>query len=96
MPKKLVWTEAQDLQIRRMRAEGHSWDQIADRMDMNRWTVIERGRRIGARLPPPGSTPAPADPERPAMQAGDPVSWGAITEGTVLAGRVYVRAPVRR
>ena len=49
MPRKLVWTAAQDTQIRRLRAEGASWDTIAAILGFTRWTVIERGRRIGAR-----------------------------------------------
>ena len=29
MPKKIIWTDAQDAQIRRLRTEGASWDAIA-------------------------------------------------------------------
>ena len=31
----------------------------------------------------------PGQADRPALPAGHPVSWGAITEGTVLAESVY-------
>ena len=55
MPKKLIWTDAQDTQIRRLRMEGASWDMIATILGLARWTTIERGRHIGAR-PPPGSS----------------------------------------
>jgi hypothetical protein len=48
MPRRLLWTEAQDSQIRRLRTEGASWDTIAAVLGMARWTVIDRGRRIGA------------------------------------------------
>lgn len=56
MPRKIDWTEGQDMMIRRMRAESASWDVIAVAVGVTRWTVIERGRRLGARLPPPTSS----------------------------------------
>lgn len=89
MPKKLTWTDAQDIQIKRLRAEGASWDTISASLGITRWTVIERGRRIGARRPPPDFAPPSEDPARPAMAAGDHRSWGAITQGTVLEGVPY-------
>jgi hypothetical protein len=89
MPRKLPWTEAQDAQLRRLRAEGATWDVIADLLCMTRWAVIERGRRIGARLPPPDFVPPPEDPARASLPAGHPSSWGAITQGTVLEGTPY-------
>src|SRR3954467_14782429 len=67
MPKKIEWTEAQDLKIKRMRAENASWDCIATAIGVTRWTVIERGRRLGARLPPADFVPIAEDPERPAL-----------------------------
>lgn len=89
MPAKLNWTDAQDGQLRRLRAEGATWDHIAIELGLTRWSVIERGRRIGARLPPPEHVPPPEDPERDALPAGDPRSWSAITGGTVLEGVPY-------
>ena len=89
MPKKLTWTDARDSQIKRLRAQGATWDMIAAALNVTRWTAIDRGRRIGARPPPPDFTPEPEDPERPAMPAGDPRSWGAITNGSVLEGMPY-------
>jgi hypothetical protein len=72
VPKKIVWTEGQDTQIRRLRTEGASWDIIALALGLARWTVIERGRLIGV--------------ERPPLPAGHSGSWGVITHGTVLEG----------
>lgn len=96
MPKRIQWTEAQDLRIKRMRAESASWDTIAEAIGVTRWTAIERGRRIGARLPPPDHEPPAEDPERPALPAGHPATWGAITQGTSLDGMPYpIPAPVR-
>ncbi len=89
MPVKLTWTDAQDTQIRRLRAEGAAWDAIAALLGLTRWSVIERGRRIGARPPPPDTTPRPEDPDREPLPAGHPVSWNALTAGTVLDGTPY-------
>jgi hypothetical protein len=96
MPAKLPWTDAQDTQLRRLRAQGGTWDDIAAILGLSRWSVIERGRRIGAQLPPPEFVPEPEDPEREAMPPGDPRSWGAITAGTVLDGEPYPFPVFRR
>ena len=89
MPKKLVWTDAQDTQLRRLRAEGATWDAVAAFFGVTRGAAIERGRRIGARLPPADFVPPPEDPGRDPLPAGHPRSWGAITQGTVLEGEPY-------
>ncbi len=89
MPEKLHWTDAQDTQIRRLRSEGASWDAIAAVLGLNRWTVIERGRHIGASRPPREFVPPPEDPGREPLPAGHPRSWGVITSGTVLEGVPY-------
>lgn len=75
-----------------MRLQGASWEDIAAVFGVSRWTAIERGRRIGARMPPAEVVPepeAPEDPEREPMPAGDPRSWNAINAGTVLEGEPY-------
>ena len=89
MAKKMQWTEAQDLTIRRMRIEGASWDAISAALGVSRYTAIERGRRIGARRPPPEAVPQPEDPRREPLPAGHPRSWGAINAGTLLEGTPY-------
>ncbi|HEY6434326.1 MAG TPA: AsnC family protein [Acetobacteraceae bacterium] len=89
MPKKLIWTDAQDCRIKRLRAEGASWDAIAAALGITCWTVMQRGRRIGARLPPPGAEPPAEDPFREALPAGHPRSWNAINAGTALEGAPY-------
>jgi hypothetical protein len=89
MPRKVVWTNARDSQIRRLRAEGDSWDTIATVLGFSRWTVIERGHRIGASCPPREFVPAPEDRAREPLPAGHPRSWGVITAGTVLANVPY-------
>ena len=89
MPTKLSWTTAQDAQIRRLRAEGASWDGIAGSLGLSRWSIIERGRRIGARPPPRDFVPPPENPARDPLPAGHPRSWGVLTAGTVLENTPY-------
>ena len=96
MPKKLVWTDAQDTQIKRLRVEGASWDAIAAILGLARWTVIERGRRIGAQRPHHAFVPPPDDPARDPLAAGDPRSWGVINAGTVLESDPYPLPVFRR
>jgi len=96
VPKRIEWTEVQDMKIKRMRAESASWDCIAVAVGVTRWTVIERGRRLGARLPPPDFEPASEDPDRPALPPGHPETWGFIIKGMSLEGMPYpVPVPVR-
>ncbi len=89
MPQKFVWTDAQDTQIRRLRAEGAAWDSIAAMLGLSRWATIDRGRRIGARPPPREFVPPPEDPSRDPLPAGHPRSWDAINAGGVLQGTPY-------
>ncbi len=96
MPKRIEWTEVQDTNIKRMRAESASWDGIAAAIGVTRWTVIERGRRLGARLPPPDFDPPADDPERLALPPGHQETWDVIIKGTSLEGMPYpIPAPVR-
>ena len=89
MPLKLRWTNAQDTRIRQLRAEGATWDAIAAALCLTRSAVIERGRRIGARPPPPEFVAEPEDPHRGPLPAGHPRTWGVLNAGTVLAGEPY-------
>ena len=84
MPYKIDWTPTQDTLIRRLRAGGATWDAIAAALSVSRFTIIERGRRIGACRPPPEIKPPPEDPDRPPLPPGHPNCWGPLTEGTVL------------
>ena len=89
MPHKLVWTDAQDFTIRRMRAEASTWEHIATVMGLHRYTVIQRGRRLGAERPALSFETPPEDLRRDALPAGHPQSWQPITSGTLLDGCVY-------
>ncbi|HBK07840.1 MAG TPA: AsnC family protein [Acetobacteraceae bacterium] len=84
MPRKAVWTEGQDTQIRRLRTEGASWDVIALALGLARWAVIERARSIGAERPPVNAVTVVDESDRASLPAGHPESWGAINRGTAL------------
>jgi hypothetical protein len=89
MRMQVQWTAALDAQLRALRGAGVTWEGVADAMALGRNTVLERGRRIGARRPqkPPPIAEEAAD--RPARPAGHPQTWGLLTEGTVLDGAPY-------
>ena len=89
MPTKFNWTHAQDTRIRRLRGEGLTWDEIAASLGLTRWSVIERGRRIGARPPPLEFVPPAEDLSRGPLPPGHPRTWGAMNVGTVLSDEPY-------
>ena len=84
MPRKTVWTDGQDNQIRRLRTEGASWDAVALALGLARSTVIDHARAIGAEDMPPNANASLDESGRDPMQAGDPASWDAINRGTGL------------
>jgi hypothetical protein len=90
MPQKLIWSAPRDAELKRLRAEGETWDEIARLFGISRNAAIERGRRIGARLPARAPLAAPPQaPDRPPLPPGHPTSWGAIIAGTLLAETAY-------
>ncbi len=89
MPAKLTWNATQDAQIRRLRAEGVSWDSIAASLAVTRWSAIERGRRLDVPRCPARVAPPRDDRDREPLPPGHPVSWNALTAGTVLDGVPY-------
>ena len=84
MPRKTVWTDGQDTQIRRLRTEGAAWDMIALALGLARWTVIERARTIGAERPPAHAATILDESDRQPLPAGHLETWGAINRGTGL------------
>ncbi len=92
MPRKIVWTDGQDAQIRRLRTEGASWDIIASALGLARWTIIERARSIGAERPPANAVTVMDESDREPLPAGHAASWGEINRGTSLED-VPFRAP---
>lgn len=95
MPRNYVWTEGQDMQIRRRRIEGASWETIAAELSLDLAAVMDRARRIGTSGSRPTRGP-PTDPLREPLPAGHPASWGALTSGTVLEGAPYPLRYFRR
>ncbi len=84
------WTQELDERLRALREAGITWDGIAEAMGLGRNTVLERGRKIGARRLRPRPAPVVEEArDRPARQAGHPVTWGLLTAGTVLDGEAY-------
>ncbi len=83
------WSAALDEQLKALREAGLTWDAVAVEMALGRNTVLERGRRIGARKLPSPMPDAVEAADRPARPPGHPVSWGLITAGTVLEGQPY-------
>jgi hypothetical protein len=83
---RLEWTEALDARLRRLRAEGAGWPEIASALAVSADVARERGRRIGARPPTASPEPWADDKRRPPLPSGDPRAWGLLTRGTCLAG----------
>lgn len=99
MPEALTWSQPQDLQLRRMRAEGASWDQIATELRLSRWSVIERGRKFGVskgmnEQVASANEPLLPNPGREPLPAGHHVSWGALISQTTLHGQSYPWPPL--
>ena len=85
-----VWTPTLDGKLLSLRAAGAAWADIALELGLGRYTVVERGRRLGARRAPrTRSLMVVEDRDRPPRAAGHPDSWGLITAGTVLEGQAY-------
>ena len=86
---RLEWTEARDGCLRRLRAEGRGWPDIAAELGVTPEMARERGRRIGVRFPAAPPRASVEDPARRPLPAGHPRAWGLLTEGTVLAGTAW-------
>lgn len=84
------WTPELDGRLRGFRGSGMTWDSIAGAMGLGRNTVLERGRKIGARRALPALPSAPEEArDRAPRQAGHPTTWAMITAGTLLEGEPY-------
>ena len=92
MALKIQWSAHADQQLREMRDHGVTWHMIAAQLQAGRSAVIERARRLG--IPPtPLAASRPAPPpcraDRTCMPPGHPLTWAAITVGTILDGEPY-------
>ncbi len=90
MSEKIVWTEGQDTQIRRLRTEGAPWDIIALLLGLNRAAVIERARHLGVERPPANAATALDEAERAPLPAGHAATWHAINHGTLLEDTAFL------
>ena len=90
MRARTVWTTELDGKLRALRDAGRTWDGIAAEMKLGRNTVLERGRKIGARrVPVQVPQVIEESKDRPARGAGHPACWSLLTDGTPLAGMPY-------
>lgn len=78
--RRVVWTADMNKRLRALRWGGMTWDGIAAAMNMGRNTVLERGRKIGARRQVTLRV-APEPVDRPARCAGHPETWGMLWQG---------------
>ncbi len=88
MRAQIAWSSSLDDRLRDLRWRGLTWDAIAREMQMGRNTVLERGRRLGARRQAVVRA-RQEDADRPARPPGHPLTWGLITAGTLLEGCPY-------
>ncbi|MBV8613622.1 MAG: AsnC family protein [Acetobacteraceae bacterium] len=89
MTHRPPWTAAQDAQLRRLRAEGADWGDIARALRRTPAEVAARGAAIAARQPPSDFAFPPDDPWREPLSAGHPRSWDPLVRGTLLDGDDY-------
>ena len=91
-----TFTSAEDRIVLNGRAAGLSWSAIGAQIGTTGKACQYRLARglgvpdpkpvqVGRRHPPSG----PTVPSRPILAPGDPVSWSAITAGTVLDGSSF-------
>ncbi len=92
MALKIQWSAHADQQLRTMRDHGGTWHIIATQLQIGRSAVIERARRLGIPPAPVSSSrpvPVPCRADRTCMPPGHPLTWAAITAGTILDGEPY-------
>lgn len=93
MTNAITWSHDADVAILRLRADGKAWPVIASELRVGRNSVIERARYLGLppaiRLVQPPRRFALARTDRPALPAGHPITWSAITSGTALDSVPY-------
>jgi len=96
MPRKTVWTDGQDTQIRRLRTEGATWGGIAQILCLTRSLVVARARALGVENPPAHALAVPDEADRASLPSGHRETWNPIVRGTSLEGvRFKHPEPVR-
>jgi hypothetical protein len=77
-----------------MRGGGETWAAIGRTLGLSRSTVIERGRRLRAVAPPirpvlrNEEEEMLADPNRPPLRAGHPLTWGLLMDEPFPEGEI--------
>ena len=94
------WTQQSDRQLLQMRKQGASLRTMAKAFGLSRSVVTARALQLGVEIPtrPPAQPKAASVPRetRDPLPAGDPLTWGLITQGTCLQGNPYTPPqPVR-
>ncbi len=88
-PSPPPWTDALDCQLRRLRAEGASWDEIARTLGRSQADVAARAHALGTASSPVDAAPCLDDPAREPLPAGHPRTWLPLIAGTLLDGTEY-------
>jgi len=88
MTERTKWDASLDQTILALRWSGLTWEAIAAKMGLGRYTVVERGRKLGARRRPHGVAVGESA-DRACRVAGHPETWGLLVKGTVLEGSPY-------
>jgi hypothetical protein len=82
MRARVIWTSELDAKLCALRIAGWTWNEIAAALKLGRNTVLERGRKIGARRGPRRAAVIEAEARgRPPMSAGHPNTWAALWDG---------------
>ena len=90
MRAKTNWAPELDGLLKSLRDAGRTWDGIAAEMGLGRNTVLERGRKIGARRSAVQVEACPEESrDRAPRGAGYPACWDLLTLGTPIEGAPY-------
>ena len=92
-----VWTEDQDNAVLNRVANGKSQVQLSNEIGVSVWLICQRGQQLARRQPTINQKPvSDHQPDYTKMAAnrwtlppGHPITWGAITKGTLLEGSPY-------
>jgi hypothetical protein len=88
MPNSIVWTADLDRSIADFRASLWSWDRIATKLGLSRFSVIDRGRELDLAE----RHKKDVSDARCPLPAGSGASWDAICANTSLSGAAFDRA----
>jgi hypothetical protein len=86
MPNTIVWTTDLDRSLTEYRASQWSWERIAAKLGISRFSLIERSRVISD--VEEHQKQDVSDDRRP-LPAGSGASWDAICANTCLSGAPY-------